>query len=379
MLLEFGMKNFFSFREEVSISFRLDANCPAWIAQNRDFTPVICIKGANGSGKTQILKGLAFLAHFCIDSFSNKPDDKIGVASFFKNEQACEFYAEFLMDGITYRYELSTTDLEVKSETIYKTKAKTIKLFERIGNEITTKTKSLHGLDAIKLRKNVSVIATAHQYELDDLSNIYRFFDAIIVNVGRSGLHDSLISMSAISEFLLHNNNIFDFVKSFIHECDVGITDIQIASVTNKADEQEFFPIFIHSSDGKEHAIIDAMESSGTRALFKSLAAYQLTLEKGGVLALDEFDIHLHPHILPKLLDLFLNPDTNPKDAQLVFSTHDTEILNLLGRYRVYLVAKEENESFAFRLDEIPGDILRNDRPIRPAYNEGRIGGVPRL
>jgi hypothetical protein len=43
------------------------------------------------------------------------------------------------------------------------------------------------------------------------------------------------------------------------------------------------------------------------------------------------------------------------------------------------LVNKEDNESFAYRLDEIPGDILRNDRPILPAYNDGKIGGIPKL
>jgi predicted ATPase len=94
---------------------------------------------------------------------------------------------------------------------------------------------------------------------------------------------------------------------------------------------------------------------------------------------LDEFDIHLHPHILPKLIKLFLDPRSNPKGAQLLISTHDAEILNMLGRYRTFLVNKVENESFGYRLDELPGDIVRNDRPILPAYNEGKIGGVPRL
>jgi hypothetical protein len=76
---------------------------------------------------------------------------------------------------------------------------------------------------------------------------------------------------------------------------------------------------------------------------------------------------------------LFLDPETNPNNAQLLFTTHDSEILNGLGRYRTYLVNKVDNECFAYRLDEIPGDILRNDRPILPAYNEGKIGGIPKL
>ena len=99
----------------------------------------------------------------------------------------------------------------------------------------------------------------------------------------------------------------------------------------------------------------------------------------GGLLILDEFDINLHPHILPKLLNLFNDKTFNTEGAQMIFSTHNGEVLDWLGRYRCYLVNKENNESYAYRLDEIPGDVLRNDRPITPIYNRGDIGGVPKV
>jgi hypothetical protein len=53
--------------------------------------------------------------------------------------------------------------------------------------------------------------------------------------------------------------------------------------------------------------------------------------------------------------------------------------MDTLGKYRTFLVNKENNESFGYRLDEIPGDMLRNDRLISPIYNEGKIGGIPKL
>lgn len=106
---------------------------------------------------------------------------------------------------------------------------------------------------------------------------------------------------------------------------------------------------------------------------------YIATLQLGGIAIVDEFDVHLHPQILPKILDLFTDPAKNPNNAQLIFSTHDTEILNTLGKYRSYLVNKTNNESFAYRLDEIPGDLVRNDRQISPIYRDGKIGGVPRV
>ena len=94
---------------------------------------------------------------------------------------------------------------------------------------------------------------------------------------------------------------------------------------------------------------------------------------------MDEFDIAFHPHILPTIVNYFDNEEVNIKNAQMLFSTHNTDILEYMGKYRTVLVNKESSESYVYRLDEIPGDIIRNDRPIAPVYNSGRIGGVPKI
>ncbi|MFZ4877043.1 AAA family ATPase [Janthinobacterium sp. Mn2066] len=379
MLLEFGIKNFFSFKEGANISFRLDANCPASISNGKNFATLLCIKGANGSGKTQVLKGLSFLSHFCTDSFSTKPDGPTGVLPFFDSTEPSEFYAEFSIGSEIYRYELATTEHEVKREAIYRTRSKKVKILERVNNSISMRINSLSGLDNVKLRKNASIISTSYQYELPQLEEVYMFFRAIITNVSFSGLHEEPINVADISKYLSEDKDVFDFVKDFIMDCDIGISDIEIHSFKNKSGNDEMFPMFFHEVNGVPHIISDLTESSGTKSLFRRLSMYKDILRVGGVLALDEFDLNLHPHILPKLLNLFSDSDINVHNAQLIFSTHDSAILNYLGRYRSYLVAKDNNESYVYRLDEIPGDILRNDRPISPIYNEGRIGGVPRV
>jgi uncharacterized protein len=78
-------------------------------------------------------------------------------------------------------------------------------------------------------------------------------------------------------------------------------------------------------------------------------------------------------------VDLFENNETNLYDAQLIFSTHHADIMDKLSKYKTVIVAKENNESYAYRLDEIPGDILRNDRPISPVYKAKKIGGFPKI
>lgn len=381
MLLEFGFKNFFCFKEGISISFKLDSNCPVNISHGRNFTTVLGIKGANGAGKTHVLKGLAFLSDFCANSFSSKPEEVLGIDTFFENNRQSEFYAEFLIEGVTYFYELSITRNEVKREVIYRKKGvrgKKVKILERNDNELTA-VKEFSRLNAIKLRKNASLISTAHQYEFDELEDIHTFFKYFISNVSYGGLAETPRDIKFVSEFLNEHKGYLKFIKEFVTGCDTGISDINIIKLKGKKGAAEFFPIFVHVVDKKPHPVTMFSESSGTKALFRDLTSYKLVLETGGLLILDEFDTHLHPHILPKLIQLFFDPKINKKNAQIIFSTHDAEILNLLGRYRTYLINKEENESFVYRLDEIPGDILRNDRPILPAYNEGRIGGIPKL
>lgn len=94
---------------------------------------------------------------------------------------------------------------------------------------------------------------------------------------------------------------------------------------------------------------------------------------------LDEFDIYLHPLILPALLNLFIDEKFNKKNSQLIFTTHNSQIMDIIGKYRTVLLNKEDGESYGYRLDEIRGDLVRNDRPISPIYNSGKIGGVPKI
>ncbi len=159
--------------------------------------------------------------------------------------------------------------------------------------------------------------------------------------------------------------------------------DIEIQETTRPDGEREFFPVFLHEVESIDDPLRRRLtawdESSGTMALFRRLHLYWAVLSVGGVLVMDEFDIHCHNMLLPVLVGLFLDPETNLKNAQFIFTAHSTEIIDFLGKYRVVLVGKDSGESFCYRLDEIPGDLIRNDRSIAALYREGKIGGVPKI
>jgi len=93
---------------------------------------------------------------------------------------------------------------------------------------------------------------------------------------------------------------------------------------------------------------------------------------------IDEFENDLHPLMLEPILDLFANPETNPLAAQLIFSTHAIEVLNLVEKSQVMLVEKDEDcLSQAYRLDSIEG--IRNDDNFYAKYMAGAYGAVPNL
>ncbi len=98
----------------------------------------------------------------------------------------------------------------------------------------------------------------------------------------------------------------------------------------------------------------------------------------GGVAVLDEIDVSLHPEMVVALFNLFSQPETNPKNAQMLFSTHSHLILSKLDKYQIILVEKNQNGvSESWRLDEMSG--VRADDNYYSKYIAGAYGAVPRI
>ncbi|SLO97820.1 Predicted ATPase [Klebsiella variicola] len=379
MILNFGAKNFSSFKEGFDISFELGNSCPKEISNGKRVTNILCIKGANGSGKTNILKALSFITLFISNSFNSKPDAYLQFDSYFDSKSETDFYITFTINGIVYRYEASMTDVEVKRETLYRKSKRETKIIERVDDKVKFAVKEFEEVKKIKMRKNVSLFSMAVQFDIDSIKPIHQYFSRVITNVVYSGLITDVHKLDYLNEFYYNNPEAFEFCKRLIIKFDPSIQDIYIAKTNADNGEVTYRPWFVFEFDGKTDILSFHLQSSGTKSLYKQLGSYKAVLELGGVLVLDEFDINLHPHILPHLLNIFIDEDQNPKNGQLIFTTHNTDVLDFLGKHRTYLVNKNKTESFCYRLDEIPSDILRNDRPITPAYNQGKIGGVPIL
>lgn len=384
MLLGYGAKNCWCFKDWMQVNLELDASVPSDISLNLPAATAMCFKGANASGKTNALKILAFITYFAELSFQTKPNDEILVDSFFFNKEPSELYIEFIQNGIYYRYELEVSPKVVLSERLFRKKAspgsRETEIFTRNRNTVV-KNSLYKGHADIVFRDNASFICTLNQYGLPEIKEIFDFFFYFVINVSYTGLSDSKArDILGAAQFYRSHPEHLAFVASKIRQFDTGIDDIKIETRKNEYNQIISFPVFYHTLENKEtKRLLYNDESSGTKTLFGTLMNYYSVLSTGGVLILDEFDINLHPDILPHLLDLFLIKDKNPKNAQLIFTSHNTDIMDILGRYRTYIFEKEQNESFCYRLDEPKSPNLRNDRPVSVPYKKHLVGGFPKI
>lgn len=378
MLLGYGAKNFCCFQDWMEIDMTFSAAIPENISNGLNYATSMCLKGANASGKTNAIKVLSFLSYFATDSFNMKPEDEILFDTFFNNEKPAEFFVKFQADDIEYTYELVVTTKVVEKEIISKKDQRNTIVFERVSDQIT-RNSLFDTKKEFPIRSNASIISTANQYEVNEIKILYNFFSSIITNVAYSGMKQKNFDYNQFCKYYKNNSEIFSFVKKKISEFDTGINDIEISSYKNQKNDEIYFPIFKHLVTTEIKFLLFEVQSTGTKALFEYLFYYYNVLNNGGLLLMDEFDINLHPDILPHLIRLFNDSKDNSKNAQIIFTTHNTDIIDQMGKYRTYLFNKENGSSYCYRLDELSNNVIRNDRPISPLYKSKKIGGVPRI
>lgn len=388
MIIKFGFRNFASFKDGAEINFTQKQKASESVDSPLNISSVIGIKGANGSGKTNILKALVFLYCFCsrrmttsIDSANGESKIAIPLSNYFENSEPTEFYIEFFINGTTYYYEIDLTENGIVREEIRRKNKKEVVCLIREGNRVTECLKEFEELKPLKIKLDQPIINIFSDYDfhspMNDLKLMRLCFQRIQFNVGADGYRSYEVDdYYRTSQLYSEDNEALEFAKLIISGVDNGVIDIKIETTKDKSTgETIFYPMFVHDNGDYDYEIGLSHESMGTKSLFLNLYKYWLALRDGSLLVLDEFDTHLHAMILPEIIELFTNPDINNENAQLIITAHNTEIIDSIGRNRIYLVNKEDNESYCYRLDEV--SMLRNDRLISPVYSKGKIGGTP--
>lgn len=394
MLKSFAVRNFQSIREPVHLSLVLNKNTPD---DDRSFvtplgtklTKALAVIGPNASGKTTLIKSLAFLDWFLCKSFQAKADASIPLAAHFSaSNEASEFEMEFELDGKDWRYQLVVSEARVYSEHLY---CKLTRAFSYVFTRDWNPTSQRYDIkqnqfgflqkEAERVRENASLIATAAQYQVPMAMKILTM--PIWTNMhihGRLQTDDRHIWMA--SELFANHEPLRQSMTRLLKAWDLGLSDIrferQTVTRSNGEKEEIDMPYGIHRVEGVDHPLLFKHESSGTKAAFLLLYRLLPVLADGGFAVIDELESDLHPHVLVPLLDLFFSPETNPHHAQIIFTSHSMEVLNLLHKAQVVLVEKDEQcQSKAWRLDAVKG--IRADDNLYAKYMGGSYGAIPQL
>ncbi len=414
-LLRFGFENFTSFLEPVEVSFIATAqkDSPGFRfphpSAQYGILPVLGVYGANASGKSNLLAGLVQLRDLVRYSFFFQPDGKIPWTPWrldkSRSAPPSRFDIDFILEGIRYHYGFVHDAEKFHEEWLYRWPGSRRQvLFERDTNAANPWYfgPSLTGEKAVlsrSTRPNSLFLSTAAQNNHQALGKVFR---ALTRGIRR----DRKIELTGFPVFE-KGDPILDpekrsGVEQILQAFDLGFSSIQLEEIPEhqlqplemleQVLKPEAFEEFQRSfgsaspryqvvlerrgAGGESWSLPPELESRGSNILLQRIN--DLLALESGVLVIDELETSLHPEICAALVEIFTSEETNKPRAQLVFTTHNRDLLGKLRRDEILLVDKlSDGRSVVTSVAEFKNLRGRDDR--RQLYEDGRIGGVPIL
>ena len=417
MLIEFRVKNFRSLRDEQVLSLVAakdntlsDTNTVSTgIKSVPRLLPSAAIYGANASGKSNLIKALQYMRGVVLESATViQPGQTFAVQPFrldtSSEKEPTEFEVTFVYDEVRYQYGFSMTSQRIVNEYLLVYKAfKPQQWFERHYDH--DKDKDVYdfgtGLKGPKTlwekatRPNALFLSMAVQLNCEALRPVFDWFANHLMIFNESS---PLFTQESIR--LLKKTQQTDLKKKicdFLSAADISISDFEV--VTDKVPGQKVhFDLSagkteVRSEEIEEHrlrfthitnqgrAVFNFEdESNGTRILVLLAAPLLDILDRGLTLVIDELDTSLHTLLVRELIRQFHRPDINKRGAQLIFTTHDTSLLdapNLFRRDQIWLVEKDADQASA--LVALAEFSPRKQEALGKGYLIGRYGGIPFL
>lgn len=429
MLLRFGVFNHRSIREYQEIKFTVSSlkddesgliHLGTGVGDQEarlKIVPVAAVYGANASGKSTLLDALEFLVDTVKYSHRRTASsNRTPYNPFMLDEESRKspsgYDIDFVLEDVRYHYGFTVDGKRVVSEWLYSfpiNSARSVRsvLFHRDckQNEEYYFGKSLKGENkqiARLTRDNVLFLSSAAQNSHSQLSQIYDYFSEKVMSRMERSDNAEIIGKQVFAYFS-EDNEKRQRALSFLKSADIGISGMDFSKVPYEenakrmldeldqlfskyaetptmglSDVERIQVEFFHQGEfGNNYSIKLQNESSGTVALLQLLGPVFKVLSEGGVLVIDELNTYLHPLVSRELIKMFSSRSTNPVGAQLIFSTHDTNMLSagFLRRDQFWFAEKDNyGSTHIYSLSDIK---VRKDDNFERGYIEGRFGAVP--
>ena len=416
MLIEFSVGNYKSFGETVTFSMvaakissqdkNVDVNNTIRVNDDLMLLKSAAVYGANASGKSNLISAFAFMQNFISDSSKGQSTDSIDVEPFRLNlewsQKPSFFEIVFLLNGKRYRYGFEANKDRIVSEWLFCVRStKEVRLFERDFGvfKISKEFKEGKGLE-VKTRDNALFLSVVAQFNGKILNQIIGATHMPSFNV-ISGL-DNVIPAFITGLIFLSAETVRKEILNLVKALDLSIDDVEIDENVLSNDELALLPVgtqqMMRDHNLKLPAKVKTLhkiynpktntvslarfdlykdESEGTKKLFAFAGIFTAILAFGGVLVIDEFDTKLHPLISKTLVKLFNSCETNRNNAQLIFATHDTNLLDkkLFRRDQIWFTEKDQTSQT--RLYSLVEYHVRNTAAYESDYIQGRYGAIP--
>ena len=426
MLIEFRFKNYRSFRDEAVLSMEavgLGSFKKSLIEQNNmKLLPGAAIYGKNGGGKSNVIRAFWLGVQFIRNAQRIQHEKAaVPVVPFLLNDyslnEPTEFSFEYIEDGVKYWYSFSATREKIIKESLYHApKGQKALVFSRKLQKFSfTEEKARRKLISETVAENQLFFSIACTMNDAACARAMKWFrEAIFFSRDYTDIPKQLLEYSGDSNML---NAISDYAKT----ADFGIEEMQF-EIENKEIEgtidfpenipedmktalTSFIQILSETSNNSEGKLkmcqIKAQskhkgvlengdtglfnleledESDGTRKLMSLAPAIESVLEKGGVLLVDEIERELHSMLVNFIIAKFQSKNSNPNGAQIIFTTHNTELMNMefMRKDQIYF-ADKNREDGSSELYSVTDFTTKTADNIRKGYLAGKYGATPEL
>lgn len=401
MLLEFECSNHKSIKERVHFSMLAgsDDTATEFLGKFGKFKILrsAVIYGANGSGKSNFIDAISFTKRMIISSIRNQPGKKVDqVPHKLSNVDVPSEYAmQFVRNGIRYAYGFSIIDNLIGDEYLYYfPKGRQVKIFERTGMNVQpgSKYKKSFDISLTILKDNRLFLSCAANYSnIQEIEDAFRFFaeDIVIYSSKQSDWME--YSINKLENDVLVKKSFLDVLQSLgtgIKDIKVKTEKLRFTDLPQSAGVQEslsgmLLPSGMLMADARlvyENFEINLLdESTGIQRLFQMICPILDILNNGKILICDELEKGLHEAIVYRFVNLF-KTYSGSKIAQLIFSTHDTSLLDsdLFRRDQVWFTQlNEERATDLYSLVEIKN--VRKMENLAKGYMAGKYGAIPML
>ncbi len=413
MLIQFTVGNFLSFKENKTLSMLASSDATnrddaVFNADNLSLLKTGILYGANASGKSNLIQAMMHAEAFInTSSKEGQVTDEIDWVDSYKFSTETEnspsfFEFVFVLNDKRYRYGFEVDKKKVCSEWLYQ--AKTIKggtekeLFLREKKKISIKEKDFNegiGIDK-KTRDNALFLSVVANFDGKMSSEILKYFyNNFFVVIG---FNDQQYGGHTIE--MIEKKKCQEKIQDLLNRADLQIDDFKVDfKIFEKKDAPKNMPLeLIKKLIGKKivdnistfHKVFNKNnknvgraslqfenESRGTQKVFNLSGLIIKFLTDGGTLIIDELDTSLHPKITEFILRLFNSKKTNPNNAQLIFATHDTNLLGSDNVRRDQVWFAEKNKYGATDLYSLLEYKPRKDASLEKGYLMGRYGAIP--